>query len=172
MAWDSVILKGLDILVEHPEKVGGSGVISLAAVVYGARKYLQAELKKVYLKIREEQEADAEEFEKHRGAFKKLKTMVDSHTEAFRIIERRLNVKKDKIAEQQEELARMIAELQKQEEHFIAHAHKLDLNERDLRLMQGLFADCIADVKDIATRSTNLEVSFAKVLGALSGKID
>lgn len=146
--------------------------MGFGSMAFGAHKYLQKQLDKVYLKIKEEQKSDEKEFKKLRGAFNSLKTKVDAHTEAFRIIERRLNVKKDKIARQQEELEQMIAELQRQEAHFIEHAHKLEITERDIRLMQGLFQECITDVKDIATRSSNLELSFAKVLGALSGKID
>ena len=168
----NVFVSILDFIFEHPEKVGGSSAVGFGSIAFGAHKYLQKQLEKVYLKIKTEQESDAKEFKKLKGAVIKLKSKVDAHTEAFKIIERRLNVKKDKIAQQQTELVQMIADLQTQEAHFMEHAHKLELTERDVRLLQGLFKDCITDVKDIATRSSSLELSFAKVLGALSGKIE
>ena len=52
MADANIILKVLDVLIEHPEKVGGSGAISLAAALMGLKNTCNQSLRKCTLKLR------------------------------------------------------------------------------------------------------------------------
>ena len=66
------------------------------------------------------------------------------------------------------ELEKMIIGLEAQERKLVNNAHKLELNEKDVSTVKGILEDIIDDVKEFQTRSSNMEMSLAKMLGALS----
>ena len=162
----------LKFVMEHSKEIGGSSAAFILTVGLFYHKYVKKQIENIYDKIKDEQQADSRGFQSVDRKLSEFKNKLEAHEEAFKIVENQLKHIRTEVGDQKRGMDAMLADLRSHEAYFQEHSHKLDLNSRDITLLQGLFKDALTDVKEMQSRSQNLELSFAKVLGALSGKIE
>lgn len=79
--------------------------------------------------------------------------------------------KKDILGEFQEleqKLDQMVIDLQAAEDNIVQNAHRLDLNINTVHTLQGIIEEFKVEAAEMKKRSSNMEISLAKMLGALS----
>lgn len=72
------------------------------------------------------------------------------------------------IQEFEQKLDQMVIDLQAAEDNIVENAHRLDLNENTVKTLRGIIEDFKTEAADMKKRSSNMEISLAKMLGALS----
>ena len=70
------------------------------------------------------------------------------------------------------ELEKMLSGLEAQERLVVENAHKIELNEVTINTLKGIMTDLISDTKKFGERANSMEMSLAKMLGALSKNFD
>lgn len=153
----SVVKFGMD----HWEELGGGASAFAISLGFGYHKYLQKQLDRLHTNIKKEQSGDREQF-------KKIKRDLKDAIKNIHDIEVKVAYKRTKLDRFERELEKMIIGLEAQERKLVNNAHKLELNEKDVSTVKGILEDIIDDVKEFQTRSSNMEMSLAKMLGALS----
>ena len=157
----SVVKFGMD----HWEELGSGFGGFFFLLVFGYHKYIQKQLDGLHQNIKKEQSGDREQF-------KKIKNDLKDAIKNIHDIEVKVAYKRTKLDKFEQELQKMIIDLEAQERLVVDNAHKLELNERDVSTVKGILEDIIGDVKEFQKRSSNMEMSLAKMLGALSRNFD
>ena len=147
--------------MDHWEKLGSGFGGFVLLLGFGYHKYIQKQLDGLHKNIKKEQSGDREQFEKIKRDLKDAITNIHH-------IEVKVAYKRTKLDKFEQELEKMIIELEAQERLVTDNAHKIELNERDVSTVKGILEDIIGDVKEFQKRSNNMEMSLAKMLGALS----
>lgn len=147
--------------MDHWEELGGGASAFAISLGFGYHKYLQKQLDRLHTNIKKEQSGDREQF-------KKIKRDLKDAIKNIHDIEVKVAYKRTKLDRFERELEKMIIGLEAQERKLVNNAHKLELNEKDVSTVKGILEDIIDDVKEFQTRSSNMEMSLAKMLGALS----
>tara|TARA_R100001591_G_scaffold99929_1_gene106286 strand:+ start:1835 stop:2320 length:486 start_codon:yes stop_codon:yes gene_type:complete len=153
----SVVKFGMD----HWEELGSGFGGFFLFLAFGYHKYIQKQLNGLHQNIKKEQSGDREQF-------KKVKRDLRDAIKNIHEIEVKVAYKKTKLDKFEQELEKMIIDLEAQEKLVTDNAHKIELNERDVSTVKGILEDIIGDVKEFQKRSSNMEMSLAKMLGALS----
>lgn len=151
--------------VENYKEIGGGATAFVLAILFGYNKYVNKQIEGIYGKIKDEQQHDREQF-------KRIKTELKQTIKSVHDIEVQVAYKRTKLDKFEQELNKMIAGLEAQEKQIIDNAHKLELTERTIDTMKNILEDIIGDVKEFQSRSNNMEMSLAKLLGALSRNFD
>lgn len=151
--------------VENYKEIGGGATAFILALFFAYNKYINKQIASIYDKIKHEQQHDREQFRKIKSELKRA--LSDMHN-----IEVQVAYKRTKLDKFEQELNKMILGLEAQEKQIIDNAHKLELTERTIDTMKNILEDIIGDVKEFQSRSNNMEMSLAKLLGALSRNFD
>lgn len=151
--------------IENYKEIGGGATAFVLAVLFAYNKFINKQIIGIYDKIKEEQNHDREQFRKIKIELKRAISSVHD-------IEVQVAYKRTKLDKFEQELNKMILGLEAQEKQIIDNAHKLELTERTIDTMKHILEDIIGDVKEFQSRSNNMEMSLAKLLGALSRNFD
>lgn len=68
----------------------------------------------------------------------------------------------------EQKLDQMVIDLQAAEDNIVQNAHRLDLNQNTVNTLQGIIEEFKTEAAEMKKRSSNMEISLAKMLGALS----
>ena len=151
--------------MDHWEELGGGASVFLLSIGYGYSKFIDRKLEGIQNNIKQEHNGDREQYRKIKRDLKQA--IKDIHD-----IEVKVAYKRTKLDNFEQRLDEMILGLEAQEKRIIENAHKIELNDRDVKNVKDIIKDILEDVKEFQTRSNNMEMSLAKMLGALSRNFD
>jgi len=151
--------------IDNYKEIGGGATIFLLAVGSAYHKYIQKQMGDVQKQIKDEQAHDKKQF-------KKIKEDLRTAITQIHDIEVEVAAKKSKLDELDKGLAKMVLDFHEQTKLITENAHKLELNERTVGTLKDILNDFTDDVKDFQKKSHSMEMSLAKLLGALSRNFD
>jgi len=151
--------------IDNYKEIGGGATIFLLSVGWAYHKYIQKQMGDVQKQIKDEQAHDKKQF-------KKIKEDLRTAITQIHDIEVEVAAKKSKLEELDKGLAKMVLDFHQQTKLITDNAHKLELNERTVGTLKDILNDFTDDVKDFQKKSHSMEMSLAKLLGALSRNFD
>lgn len=147
--------------LDNYKEIGGGATVFMLLVGWGYHKFIEKQMGEVHQKIKAEQSHDNKQF-------KKIKEDLKTAISQIHKIEVDVAAKRSKLDELDRGLAKMILDFHAQTQLITENAHKLELNERTVDTLKGILEDFTTDVRDFQKKSHSMEMSLAKLLGALS----
>jgi len=158
-------ITAIKFILDNYKELGGGASALLASVFFAHYKFIQKQFDQVKTQLKEEQDGDREQFNQ-------LKAVLDGLLEGAADLEREKKAHSKEIKRIGKEITKMIAGLEAQEKLIVENAHKIELNEVTINTLRGIMTDLVADTKKFGERANAMEMSLAKMLGALSKNFD
>ena len=155
----------IKFVLDNYKELGGSASALLASLVFAHYKFIQKQLNNVKTQIKEDQKGDREQFQE-------LKSILDGLLVGAADLERNKKAHSRDLKRMAKEIEKMLAGLEAQEKMIVDNAHKIELNEVTINTLRGLMTDLVSDTKKFGERANAMEMSLAKMLGALSKNFD
>lgn len=155
----------IKFVLDNYKELGGGASALVASLFYAHYKFIQKQFDNVKTQIKEEQEGDREQFQE-------LKAILDGLLVGAADLERNKKAHSKDLKRMGKEIEKMLAGLEAQEKMIVDNAHKIELNEVTINTLRGIMTDLVLDTKKFGERANAMEMSLAKMLGALSKNFD
>lgn len=158
-------LEAIKFVLENYKELGGSASAAVMLVFFAYYKFIQKQFNAVKTEIKADQKLDKEKFEE-------LKTALDGLLAGASELERIKNDHAKAIDDIKKNFSDMNFSLEAQERKVVENAHRIELNQVTINTLKGIITDLITDTKKFGERANSMEMSLAKMLGALSKNFD
>ncbi len=158
-------VEGIKFVLENYKELGSSASAAVMFVFFAYYKFIQKQFNAVKTEIKADQKLDKEKFEE-------LKSVLDGLLAGASELERIKNDHAKSIDHIKKNFSDMNFSLEAQERKVVENAHRIELNQVTINTLKGIITDLITDTKKFGERANSMEMSLAKMLGALSKNFD